>query len=47
MVVYMDTKSRINLLDKEPVEWGTVTVLILSIAAIIKKLPRDFFSIST
>lgn len=28
-------------------EWGTVPVLILSIVAIIKKLLRDFFRISS
>lgn len=46
-VVYMDTMIRINPADMELKEWATVTELILSTAAIIKKLLRDFFRIST
>lgn len=38
----MDRKSRINSADKELMDWGTVTVLILNIVAIIKKLLREF-----
>lgn len=47
ILVYMDRKSKTNSADKEPTGQGIVTVLILSIVAIIKKLLRDFFRIST